>query len=405
MATPAIESPVSAIPKTPRSFGDTDQNDSDLKSESAATSIRAMSNKSLTAAVWTPPGRGAVATIRVQGDLAKLSEGLNGFFYPASKRSLLATPEQQICFGRWGRDAAEGVVACRTQPDVCEIHCHGGDAAVRRILADLRAIGCEVVDWKAQLEVKRGIWDRELADVLSRATTLRAAGWIAVQAGRMERVIAELNELVARGEHERAAARANEMLAWANFGQHLTQPWEVVLAGRPNVGKSSLINALVGFERSIVFDEPGTTRDVVTADTVLDGWAIRLSDTAGQRGSANTLEAAGIAKARDAFANADARLLLLDISEPPHADDHRLLTEWPDAIVVAHKADLANAWGESVPANAIRVSSLQRTGLKELSATIVNRLVPTLPSAETIIPLTERHIFQLTQFGHGTNTD
>lgn len=212
----------------------------------------------------------------------------------------------------------------------------------------------------------------------------------------MERAIAELTELVRSGKRDLAASRANEMLAWANFGTHLTQPWEVVLAGRPNVGKSSLINALVGFERSIVFDEPGTTRDVVTADTVLDGWAIRLSDTAGQRGSARDLEAAGIARAREAFANADARLLLIDVSQPPHADDWQLLAEWPDAIVVAHKVDLLDAWGEALPKKAIRVSSLQRTGLRELSSAIVLRLVPMLPPDDAVIPLTDRQRSELT---------
>ncbi len=207
--------------------------------------------------------------------------------------------------------------------------------------------------------------------------------------------MAELTALVAEGQRDIAAARADEILDWANFGLHLTRPWDVVLAGRPNVGKSSLINALVGFERSIVFDEPGTTRDVVTAETALDGWAIRLSDTAGQRGSTNELESAGIARAREAFASADARLLLIDISEAPHDDDRRLLAEWPDAIVVAHKADLPDAWGESLPRDAIHVSSLQRTGLRELSAAIVARLIPVLPTDQTVIPLTERHVREL----------
>lgn len=371
-----------------------------------------MPARSLTAAVWTPSGRGAVATIRVQGDLATLSEVMAGIFQAASGRSLDETPQQQICFGKWGRvevgsgqsavgggaSSAEDVVVCRTGPDACEIHCHGGDAAVRRILSDLRSLGCEIVDWRFQLEAERGVWEREHADALSRATTLRAAGWIAAQAGRMERASAELTELVTSGQRELAASLANEMLAWANFGRHLTRPWEVVLAGRPNVGKSSLINALVGFERSIVFDEPGTTRDVVTADTVLDGWAIRLSDTAGQRGSAQDLEAAGIARAREAFANADARLLLIDVSQPPHADDWALLAAWPDAIVVAHKVDLPDAWSEALPKNAIRVSSLQRIGLKELSSAIVARLVPTLPPDESVIPLTDRQRTELMSF-------
>ena len=349
-----------------------------------------MSSTLLTAAVWTPSGRGAVATIGLRGDITMLSERLTNLFRAASGRSLLEMTEQQIHFGRWGRDPAEDVVVCRTGSQSCEIHCHGGDAAVRRILTDLKSLGCEVVDWQSQCET-----DSEHANALSRATTLRAAGWIAAQTGRMQRAFAELTALVADGKRGEATARANEILAWANFGRHLTQPWDVVLAGRPNVGKSSLINALVGFERSIVFNEPGTTRDVVTAETALDGWAIRLSDTAGQRGSLNDLEAAGIARAREAFAAADARLLLIDISEPPQDNDRRLLAEWPDALVVAHKADLPDVWGESLPRDAIRVSSLQRTGLVELSSAIVSRLIPELPTDQTVIPLTERHVREL----------
>jgi tRNA modification GTPase len=346
-----------------------------------------------------------VATLRVRGDLAKLSQGIAGIFQAARGRSLAESPQQQISFGRWGRDAPEDVVVCVTGPDVCEIHCHGGDAAVRRILNDLQSVGCEVTDWHSQLEAECGVWEREHADALSRATTLRAAGWIVAQAGRMERAIAELTELVANGQREPAASRANEMLAWANFGWHLTRPWEVVLAGRPNVGKSSLINALVGFERSIVFDEPGTTRDVVTAETVLDGWAIRFSDTAGQHGSARDLEAIGIERARAAFGNADARLLLIDVGQPPHEDDQRLLADWPDAIIIAHKADLPDAWGESLPKNAIRVSSLRSTGLNELSSAIVPRLVPELPAADAVIPLTDRQVQNLKDFSHRWNTD
>ena len=352
-----------------------------------------MSLNLLTAAMWTPSGRGAVATIGVRGDIPLLSARLSDLFRAASGRSLMEMTEQQIHFGRWGRDPAEDVVVCRTGPQSFEIHCHGGDAAVRRILTDLKNCGCEVVDWRLQWES-----DGEHADVLSRATTLRAAGWIAAQAGRMPPALAELTALAAQGQCDIAAARANEILAWSNFGRHLTRPWDVVLAGRPNVGKSSLINALVGFERSIVFDEPGTTRDVVTAETALDGWAIRLSDTAGQRGSTNELEAAGIARAREAFESADARLLLIDISEPPQDDDRRLLAEWPDALIVAHKADLPNAWGDSLPSSAIRVSSLQRTGLHELSEAIVSRLIPELPTDQTVIPLTERHVRELRVF-------
>ena len=88
-------------------------------------------------------------------------------------------------------------------------------------------------------------------------------------------------------------------------------------------------------------------------------------------------------------------MLLIDSSEPPQDDDQRLLAEWPDALVVAHKVDLPDAWGESLPSGAIRVSSLLRTGLRELSDAIVSRLIPELPAEQTVIPLTERHVCEL----------
>ena len=81
-------------------------------------------------------------------------------------------------------------------------------------------------------------------------------------------------------------------------GRHLLTPFDVVLAGPANVGKSSLINALVGYNRAIVYDAPGTTRDVITAETAIDGWPVTLSDTAGLRDSDDPLEMAGVQTAQ-----------------------------------------------------------------------------------------------------------
>jgi tRNA modification GTPase len=100
-------------------------------------------------------------------------------------------------------------------------------------------------------------------------------------------------------------AQLDALLRWSEFGRHLTQPWQVVLTGVPNVGKSSLINRLLGYSRSIVYAEPGTTRDVVTAATAFDGWPVELSDTAGLRDAAGEIEAAGVERARRHLATAD----------------------------------------------------------------------------------------------------
>ncbi len=345
-----------------------------------------------TAAVWTPPGRGAIATVRVVSGSNGLASFGGGLFRAASGRALCDLPANQICFGQWSSGTIEEVVVCRDSENSFEVHCHGGHAAVQRILSDLQHAGCTIVDWPTQWQATASLLDREYAEALSRATTTRTAAWIVAQDDRLQRTFDWLQEQFAAKNWSAVIAKADEILKWAEFGRHLTRPWSVVVAGRPNVGKSSLINALVGYERSIVFDQPGTTRDVVTAETVLDGWPIQLSDTAGQRCTQDELESSGIARARAALAAADCRILVIDTSEPPHADDLRLLAEKTEALLVAHKSDLPDQWGVAVPEQAIHVSSLRRTGLETLSTAIVRRLVPELPSEAAVVPLTERQI-------------
>jgi tRNA modification GTPase len=368
-----------------------------LDSSNAVTSENRVCRRP-SVAVWTPAGRGAVATIRAGGDLRLLADAVDQWFHAANGRSLVGLPIGALCFGRWGRATSEDVVVCRTDREVVEIHSHGGLSAVRRILTDLMQRGCETVDWSEQCQSATSMLACEHAAALSRATTVRAAAWIAAQAGQFERVISKLAPLVGRGEWIALQQAADEILRWTKFGLHLTRPWTAVLAGRPNVGKSSLINALVGFDRSIVFDQPGTTRDLLTADTVLDGWPVRLLDTAGLRGSADELESAGITRARCALADADCRILLIDVSQPPHADDLRLISDSPDALIVANKSDLPDVWGTRVPSRTMRVSALRRTGLSELSAAIVQRLVPQVPSIDAVMPLTERQVRELNAF-------
>ena len=343
-------------------------------------------------AVWTPSGRGAVATVRVVG---RFSERCNELFRAANRRTLNDLPLERLCFGQWGNEPVEDVVLCRDSEDSFEVHCHGGHAAVQRIVSDLTRAGCERVDWPMQWQLANEAsthvgFEREIAEALSQATTARTAAWIVGQAGRLQETITKLHDLIAFGKWDELHASLDSILRWSRFGRHLTLPWSVVLAGRPNVGKSSLINALVGYERSIVFDHPGTTRDVVTVETVFDGWPIRLSDTAGQRGSMDELESSGIARAREALSVADCPVLVIDVSQPPQSDDFQLLQEWPQALIVAHKTDLPDRWLGQLPSDSIHVSSLQRTGLSELSNEIVRRLIPELPPIEAVIPLTDR---------------
>jgi tRNA modification GTPase len=196
-----------------------------------------------------------------------------------------------------------------------------------------------------------------------------------------------------------------DTLRWSNFGLHLSSPWRVVLAGRANVGKSSLINALLGYGRAIVHDQPGTTRDIVTGETAFDGWPIRLADTAGIRNADDTLEAAGIERAQSELEAADCRLLVMDSSTPPSDEDLQLLDRWSDAIVVANKSDLPDRWGDEMPTQAIHVSALSGDGTDQLAELIVNRLIPTIPKTDAPVPVTHRQAALLTKARNAIDAD
>ena len=199
--------------------------------------------------------------------------------------------------------------------------------------------------------------------------------------------------LATQGDHRSAVERVDRLLAWAPLGRHLVEPWRVVLAGPPNVGKSSLINALVGYERAIVHPTPGTTRDVVTVATAIDGWPVELTDTAGLHVSHEPLELAGIALTRARMAAADLVVLVFDASRSrSHADD-ALARDWPQALMVWNKCDLV-ASGEvvEVPPTVLLTSATGGLGLESLQQEIGHRLVPRDPSPGEAMPFLAEQI-------------
>ena len=335
-----------------------------------------------------------MASVRVRGRLALLEFERGGPFQAASGRPLDSVPAGRIVFGHWGRAAAqhaptEDVVVCRIDTNTAEVHCHGGRAAVDRVVGDLQTLGFSTVAWTDEATRSDSFLAAEIDEALTRATTARTACELLRQRTVLR---TEFESLAVCDDVSELTVRLDRLLEWADFGIHLTEPWSAVVAGSPNVGKSSLINALAGFDRSIVLDQPGTTRDVVTTDTALDGWPVQLSDTAGLRTSADAIESEGVRRARVRLAEADVRLVLIDVSQPADAQARELFTAWPDAICVAHKVDLPRHAQTWLPDRCVAVSSKTGAGIRGLISKVVQILMPRVPDETTAVPANRRQV-------------
>jgi tRNA modification GTPase len=363
----------------------------------------------LRAAVLTPAGRGAVAVVGLAGTGAAAIVAKH--FQPATGTAE-KLPLDRIRYGRWRAtlgdpaDVGEELVVCRRGDDDFEIHCHGGTAASAAIVDGLQADGSAVISWSDWLATRgEDPIAVEARIALAAARTTRTAAVLVDQlGGALRRELDEIARLIEANDAATARTRIDRLHRRAALGLRLTEPFRVVLTGRPNVGKSSLINALVGYRRAIVFDEPGTTRDVVTAATVFDGWPVELSDTAGIREGGDELEVAGIAAARRRLAEADLVVAVFDRTAPWSDADAALLTAHPEAVVVHNKADLPKAAGSPKPAG-LAVSAVAKTGLAELIAALVARLVPDPPEPGAAVPFTPRQVAEIDALARRASDD
>jgi tRNA modification GTPase len=351
--------------------------------------------------ILTPQGRGAIGVVRVWGGGAVAVA--DAVFRPARGAGLARTPSGRLRLGRIGRGAGDEVVAVviEEDPPAVEIQCHGGSAALCLVVEALREAGAELAEpalW-AEHTAESSIRAAALLD-LTRAPTLRTAEILLEQAqGALDRELTRLIEEL-RGPHRRALEHLDRLIARGLVGVRLTTGWRVVIAGRPNVGKSRLLNALAGYQRAIVDPMPGTTRDVVTVATAFDGWPVELVDTAGLRETDNAIERSGIERALRQTETADLVLKVLDRSEPLQVEDRTLINRLGPSLLVASKADLPPSWElcEAIgSASILAVSAERGDGLDGLLAAVIARLVPLAPEPGAGIPFRPAHLDQLEQ--------
>jgi tRNA modification GTPase len=364
-----------------------------------------------------PPA--AVSIIRVSGPLA----------HDAGKRLAGMLPEARRAAVRTLRDQDGSVLddalvlrfdgpASSTGENIVEFQCHGGRAVVDALLRELgRVEGLRTAqpgeftrrafeNGRIDLTEAEGLADLIEAETESqrKAALAIAEGGLRAQVEQWQRKVLDLS---ARAEAaidyaededvgvDPALARdcgdlASELKAWLERPriEPLKDGVRVVVAGPPNVGKSSLINAIAGQEKAIVTDTPGTTRDHIEVPLALDGMPILLTDTAGLRESDEVVERIGIDRARSLVESAD---VLVWLGEPDEAPRH------PRLIRVHARSDLVGR--HDAPASSIAVSSVTGEGLNSLLAHVAE-LTRTLLPAEDAIALNRRQASELAE-AHG----
>jgi len=345
--------------------------------------------------VLTPSGRSAIATLRLEGPdvLSSLSPRLTTRKNDPVELAPAARPI--LARYRLPLGVAEEVVLHVVSTECVEIHCHGSPLVIRQMTESFMEMGYLLEDCSAWIDrTEPNKIAAEARRGLCSALTFRVAQILIDQYhGCLEQQVQMVRRLIKKGDASQAVAVLEGLLQWKDLGRHLIVPWKVALIGPPNVGKSSLLNCLVGYDRAIVNALPGTTRDFVTAVTAFEGWPVELCDTAGLRETKHEVEKEGVKRTREVAGSADLVVLVFNRAEPWTAECQLLAEQWPKSLIVFNKCDLPTEQG-SRPAG-LEVSAICGQGIEDLEQAIVNRLIPTLPTPGMAVPFTERQIEHL----------
>lgn len=371
-------------------------------------------------AVATAPGEGGIGVVRLSGPQAlsiagKLFQGIKG-------KKVDDIGSYQAAYGHIVDPQSDKIIdevlllvmrapRSYTREDVVEIHCHGGSVPLKNILRLTLLAGARLAEpgeftKRAFLNGRLDLTQAEAVIDVIRAKTdssLRMA--IGQLSGHLSATVHRLrHEILGMIAHLEAAIDFPEedieemtvaetarqvsgvldgiekLLATAQTGRILREGLETVIIGKPNVGKSSLLNAFLGENRAIVTDVPGTTRDVIEEYVNIRGVPLKIVDTAGIRETADLVEQLGVERAREFVARADLILLLLDASQALSPEDNEVLDllQGRRAVVLINKSDLPQVLDLQIVASRVpdqpvlRISAVEGTGMEQLEQCIVD---------------------------------
>lgn len=392
------------------------------------------------AAISTAQGQGGIGIVRISGESA--ISIVDRLFVAVSGRTLAETPGYTARFGKifeQGEEIDEAVVLVFRAPhsytgeDVVEISCHGGLYVTKRILSAVLSGGASVAEpgeftRRAFLNGKMDLIKAESVMKIIEASGKSAArAAVAVNDGAVSRKIASVNadlvglsaQLAVWADYPDDAdfdadfssikeilSRSEEQLARLvrdyDTGKVLVNGVNTAIIGAPNVGKSTLMNLLVGSERSIVTDVPGTTRDIVEETVVVGGITLRISDTAGIHATSDPVEAIGVDRARGRLATADLVIFVFDGSRSLTDGEFDLLNsikENNNVLGVVNKSDLEPVLNidylKKFVKDVVKISAKTGVGAEELEKSVLRMLeVAQVDPSEGIL-VSERQFFSV----------
>ena len=368
------------------------------------------------AAISTPLGEGGIGIVRISGSEAIVL--VEAIFRPTNRKTALSqVPTHTLHHGfivSQGKRIDEVLVSVMRAPrtytreDVVEVNCHGGSLATRAVLDLVLKQGARLAE-RGEF-TKRAFLNGRIAldqaqavlNIVKAKTRLGLEAAVEQVGGRFSDAITGIREgigeLLAQIEVEidfpdveaetgailpaltELVNCAKRLLAQAEQGRIVHEGFTIAIIGRPNVGKSTLLNALLAEERAIVTPIPGTTRDTVEEEAAIGGIPVQLIDTAGLREPGDVVEKAGIDRAETAIVRADLLLVMLDRNAPITEEDRRLLHRpWEKpALLVLNKSDLPQVIEPIKPGpwkRVYEISAKHGDGVDQLTQGILNLLL------------------------------